>query len=165
MLRSAEVLFMGSHTKNIDAKGRIATPADFRKALDLDAFNGFVCVPSLTGPFLDCGGFDLLARLQARIDQLDPYDPDRDAMEIALMGRARKLPFDKDGRAVLPKPLMEHAGLKGEACFVGRGAYFQIWNAEDVNERFAQAEKRAKEARFAMRAGAANASTKDGGAS
>lgn len=165
MLRSAEVLFMGSHTKNIDAKGRIATPADFRKALDLDAFNGLVCVPSLTGPFIDCGGFDLLATLQARIDQMDPYDLDRDAMEIAIMGRARKLAFDKDGRMVLPKELLEHADLEGEACFVGRGSYFQIWNAADVKERFAQAEKRAKEARFSLRGPKAQSDNSSGGAS
>ncbi|MEL7489298.1 MAG: division/cell wall cluster transcriptional repressor MraZ [Pseudomonadota bacterium] len=152
MLRSAEALFLGSHTNKIDAKGRIAAPAEFRKALDLDAFSGFVCVPSLTGPFLDCGGLDLLARLQARIDSFDPYDPDRDAMEIALMGRARKLPLDKDGRTILPKVFVEHANLDGEACFVGRGDYFQIWNVADIEERFAQAAKRAKEARFSTKA-------------
>ncbi len=151
MLRSAEALFLGSHTNKIDAKGRIATPADFRKALDLDAFNGFFCIPSLTGPFIDCGGLDLLARMKTRIDGMDPYDPDREAMEIALMGRARKLPFDKDGRTILPKPLIDHAGLDGEACFVGRGDFFQIWNASEIEERFAQAEKRAQEARFSLK--------------
>ncbi|MEL7488821.1 MAG: division/cell wall cluster transcriptional repressor MraZ, partial [Pseudomonadota bacterium] len=145
MLRSAETLFLGSHTNKVDAKGRIAAPAEFRKALG-GAAKAFICVPSLTGPYLDCGGFDLLERLQARIDLMDPYDPDREAMEIALMGRARKLPIDKDGRTVLPKPFIEHAGLNGEASFVGRGAFFQIWNAADVEDRFAQAEKRAREA-------------------
>ena len=151
MLRAAETLFLGSHTNKIDAKGRIATPADFRKALDLEAFSGFVCVPSLTGPFLDCGGLDLLTRIQARIDRMDPYDPDRDAMEIALMGRARKLPLDKDGRTILPKIFLDHARLNGEACFVGRGDYFQISNAAEIAERFSQAEKRAQEARFNLR--------------
>lgn len=151
MLRSAEALFLGSHTNKIDTKGRIATPADFRKALDLAAFSGFVCVPSLTGPFLDCGGLDLLSRLQSRLDGMDPYDPDRDAMEIALMGRARKLLLDKDGRTILPKPFVAHAKLDGEACFVGRGDYFQIWNTREIEERFLQAEKRAQEARFSIK--------------
>ena len=155
MLRPAEALFLGSHTNRIDAKGRIATPADFRKALDTDAFNGFVCVPSLTGPYLDCGGFDLLARLQAEIDEMDPDDPERDAKEIAVMGRARKLTFDKDGRIILPKVFVEHANLEGEACFVGRGSYFQLWNVADVEKRFAQAEKHAQEMRSKRRAAAA----------
>ena len=150
MLRKAEALFLGSHTNKIDAKGRIAAPAEFRKALG-GVPTMFICIPSLTGPFLDCGGFDLLERMQARIDRMDPYDPDRDAMEIALMGRARKLPIDKEGRTILPKAFLEHAGLDGEACFVGRGAYFQIWNAEEVEDRFAQAEKRARDARFQLR--------------
>ena len=151
MLRSAGTLFLGSHTNKIDAKGRIATPADFRKALDLEEFSGFVCMPSLTGPYLDCGGFDLLDRLQARIDQMDPFDPGRDAMEIAIMGRSRKLPLDKDGRTILPKTFLDHADLEGEATFVGRGSYFQIWNSKVVEERFEEAEKRAQEARFGVR--------------
>lgn len=151
MLRPAEALFLGHHLNKIDAKGRIATPADFRKALDTDTFNGFVCVPSLTGPDLDCGGFDLLARRQSEIEQMDPDDPDREAMEIAIMGRARRLSFDKDGRVILPKAFIEHAGLDGQASFVGRGSYFQLSNANDVEDRFAQAEKRARERRTRKR--------------
>ncbi len=150
-MRGAEAMFLGSHTNKIDKKGRIATPAEFRKALDTDSFNGFVCVPSLTGPYLDCGGLDLLVRFQAMIDALDPYDPDRDDLEIAIMGRARKLSFDGDGRAILPQILRDHAGVEDEASFVGRGSYFQIWKASDVKERFAQAQVRASERRFVLK--------------
>lgn len=149
--RGAGALFLGSHTNKIDKKGRIATPAEFRKALDTDSFNGFVCVPSLSGPYLDCGGLDLLVRFQAMIDNLDPYDPDRDDLEIAIMGRARKLPFDGDGRAILPQVLRDHAGVEDVASFVGRGSYFQIWNASDVEERFNQAQARASERRFVLK--------------
>ena len=151
MTRGARALFLGSHTNKIDKKGRIATPADFRKALDIDEFNGFVCVPSLSGPYLDCGGLDLLVRFQAMIDELDPFDPDRDDFEIAIMGRARQLGFDSDGRTILPQMLRDHAGVVDEACFVGRGSYFQIWNADDVEERFAQAHTRAQERRFILK--------------
>lgn len=152
MLRPPEALFMGSHTNKIDAKGRIATPADFRKVLDTDTFNGFVCVPSLIGPDLDCGGFDLLARLQSEIEEMDRDDPDREATEIAIMGRARRLSFDKDGRIILPKAFIEHANLDGQASFVGRGDFFQISKIDDVEDRFKQAEKRARERRARKRA-------------
>lgn len=151
MSRMAQALFLGSHINRIDKKGRIATPAEFRKTLDTDDFNGFVCVPSLSGPYLDCGGMDLLERFQAMIDKLDPYDPDRDDLEIAIMGRARKLSFDTDGRVILPAVLQDHANVADEACFVGRGSYFQIWNTAVVEERFAQAHTRAQERRFALK--------------
>jgi MraZ protein len=37
------------------------------------------------------------------------------------------LPFDPEGRVVLPVDLIEHAGIDGEAMFVGRGKGFRIW--------------------------------------
>ena len=126
MLRSAAASFLGSHTNRIDAKGRIAAPADFRKALDLAVFNGFFCIPSLEGPALDCGGPDYVEGLKASIYALDPFDPDRRALEKAILGRARPVTFDADGRFILPKPLREHVGLEGEAFFEGLGDRFQI---------------------------------------
>lgn len=151
MTRGAQAHFLGTHTNKIDKKNRIATPAEFRKALDIESFNGFVCVPSLSGPHLDCGGLDLLVRFQAMIDQLDPYDPDREDLELAIMGRARKLPFDSDGRAILPQSLKDYAGVEDEACFVGRGSYFQLWNTAGLEERFAQAQLRASEKRLILK--------------
>ncbi|MEO0320138.1 MAG: division/cell wall cluster transcriptional repressor MraZ [Pseudomonadota bacterium] len=150
MAHGAHSLFLGSHTNKIDKKGRIATPAEFRKNLDTDEFNGFVCVPSLSGPYLDCGGLNLLMRFQAMIDEFPPYGEEREDFEIAIMGRARQLGFDTDGRVLLPHPMRHHAGVDLEACFVGRGSYFQIWNAADVEDRFAQAHARARERRFIL---------------
>ena len=151
MSGGVEALFLGSHTNRIDKKGRIATPAEFRKELDIDRFNGIVCVPSLSGPFLDCGGLDLMERFQAMINSLDPYDPDREDIEIAIMGRARKLPFDSDGRIILPQLMRDHIDVNDEAVFVGRGSYFQLWNAAMVEERFDQAQMRAQERRFILK--------------
>lgn len=160
MLRSAEALFLGSHINKIDAKGRIAAPADFRKALDLKAFNGFFCTPSLTGPHLDCGGGDFIERLQAMISALDPYDPDREALYEALLGEGRRIPFDADGRFILPQHLRDHARLDGQAYLVGLGDTFQIRSADgaearksDIADRARAALSRLKNPAFAQNAG------------
>jgi len=129
MLRRAAASFLGSHTNRVDAKGRMAAPADFRKSLDLKTFNGFFCVPSLEGPVLDCGGLDYIERLKASISALDPFDPDRRALEIALLGQARPITFGGEGRFILPKPLRAHAMIEEEAFFIGLGDTFQIWRS------------------------------------
>ena len=67
MARAPEASFLGRHINKIDAKGRIAAPADFRKALDLARFNGFFAIPSLEGEHLDCGGGAYIAKLKASI--------------------------------------------------------------------------------------------------
>lgn len=144
MLRSAEALFLGFHFNKIDVKGRIAAPADYRRALDLKAFNGFYCVPSLVGPYLDCGGGGYILGLQAMIAALDPYDPDRAALEEALIGRSRPVPFDGDGRFILPQPLRDHARLEERVFFVGRGETFQIRSADAAEAQMADAAERAR---------------------
>ena len=126
MLRSAATSFLGTHTNRIDAKGRVAAPAEFRRALDLTAFNGFFCVPSVREAKLDCGGPDYIEKLKTMISRLRPFSPERKALDQTVLGQARAIGFDADGRFVLPKELREHAELGDEACFVGLGDTFVI---------------------------------------
>ena len=70
MIRSATASFLGSHINKIDQKGRVAAPADFRRALEPE--KGFFSAPSLEGPFLECGGEDWVMRQKALIGTLPP---------------------------------------------------------------------------------------------
>ncbi|MEM9706334.1 MAG: division/cell wall cluster transcriptional repressor MraZ [Pseudomonadota bacterium] len=157
MARLANALFTGSHTKRLDPKGRLPVPAEIRASLDADQKdgseerNGFICAPSVAGPFLDCGGLDLLDVWQARLAQMDPFDPTREAFELAFMGQARTLTIDKEGRTILPKPFIEFAGLSGEVCFIGRGGYFQILPLEVAEKLVTDARALARDARMALR--------------
>jgi MraZ protein len=127
----------------MDAKGRIAAPAEFRRALDTKRVNGFYCTPALDGPRLDCGGAEFIERLHAMISALDPYDPDRADLHEALIGRARMVPFDADGRFILPQTLRDYAGLDERVFFIGLGDRFQIRKAEGADERLREAAGRA----------------------
>ncbi|HOP20343.1 MAG TPA: hypothetical protein PK585_09695 [Amphiplicatus sp.] len=146
MFRPAEALFLGRHINKIDAKGRIAAPAEYRRAMKLDSFNGFFCVPSLVGPHLDCGGSDFIEALQAMISALDPFDQDRIDLQESVIGQARPIPFDGDGRFILPQILRDHAELDEQALFVGCGSTFQIRSAKGAEERLAKSSERARAA-------------------
>ncbi len=134
---------MGSQTAKIDPKGRIAAPADFRRALDCKRFNGFWCMPALDGPRLNCGGADYIEGLQAMIAALDPYDPDRADLQEALIGQSRQIPFDADGRFILPQPLKDYAGLSDRVFFIGLGDHFQIRIADGAEQKLRDAATRA----------------------
>lgn len=146
MARSAAASFLGSHTNRIDAKGRVAAPAEFRKALDLKSFNGFFCVPSLLGDHLDCGGPDFIEDLKATISTFPKFDPRRRALEVSLLGQARPIMFDQDGRFILPKEMRDFAKVGDEAHFVGHGETFEIRRVEGVTEELADARTQAREA-------------------
>jgi len=146
MLRAPEASFLGAHTNKIDGKGRVAAPADFRKALDLKTFNGFFCVPSLEGAWLDCGGPDFIASLKSMITALPPYDARRKALEIHLLGKAKPVSLDGDGRFILHEDLRSHADLEDKAYFLGIGDTFQIHRAEKIEEAIASSKDIAKAA-------------------
>lgn len=140
---SAEALFMGSQTAKVDAKGRIAAPADFRRALDLKRFNGFVSTPTLDAPHLDCAGQDYFERVNEMIRALPPFDPDRADLQEAIIGRARMIQFDADGRFILPPQLKEHVGIGESVFFIGLGEKFQIRAGEGAEARMKEVAARA----------------------
>lgn len=151
MRRGAESLFFGHFVNKIDAKGRLAAPARFRRVLDLEKNNDIYCIPSTEEPCLDCGGVDFIETLMAMVDGLDPFSPERRSLERTFAARTFVVSLDQDGRIVLPQHLRDRARLDGEAMFVGHGRFFQIWRPEEYRKVEAEAEQLAGPARLALR--------------
>lgn len=151
MRRGAETLFFGSYTNKIDAKGRLATPALFRRALDLERVNAIYCIPSSEEPCLECGGVDYIESLMASIAALDPFSKERRSLERTITARTCVVSLDKEGRVVLPKRLRDHARLDGEAMFAGLGHSFQIWNPAEFEKTSAEEEIFASDAKLSLR--------------
>lgn len=127
MRTATRSLFMGAYALKVDAKGRIAMPADIRRELDIDAFDGFVATPSVTDETLQCGGLDYLDSLQTMIEErYEPFTPEAVALNRALLGQSRRIAFDGDGRFILPAPLRAHAGIEDRVVLTGLGATFEI---------------------------------------
>jgi MraZ protein len=88
--------------------------------------------------------------LSQTIDNLDPYSEARDAFATTILGGCMQLSFDSEGRIILPDELIESVGLVEQACFVGKGATFEIWNPELFNQYSAKAREIAKQDRQAL---------------
>lgn len=151
MRRGAETLFFGSYVNKIDAKGRLATPALFRRALDLDRMNAIYCIPSTDEPCIECGGVDYIETLMASIAALDPFSKERRSLERTVTARTHVVSLDKEGRINLPPALRDHAALNGEAMFAGLGNSFQIWDPAEFEKVAAQEEKIASDAKLSLR--------------
>lgn len=52
----------------------------------------------------------------------------------AIFGGFADVDLDGTGRFLLPKPIVEHARLKGEVLIVGVGDYFEMWNPTIFNQ-------------------------------
>jgi division/cell wall cluster transcriptional repressor MraZ len=135
-LRSFMPLLVGRHINKMDRKGRVSVPKLFRDALlsQGNGYSGVYTYPLFKVPAIEACGEDYMARVSASLDDLNMFSDDQDDLAAVLLENAHQLPFDPEGRVVLPAELIEHAGIEGEALFVGRGGRFQIWNPTAYRE-------------------------------
>ncbi len=130
-------LFLSTYLNRIDKKGRVSVPAPFRTALSGEPFQGIILFRSTKHPCLEGFDYTTMAELSARLDQFDLFSDDQDDLAAAIFGDSVQLPFDGEGRVVLPEALMQHAGIKHEsdAAFVGMGRKFQLWEPGALKNR------------------------------
>jgi MraZ protein len=136
-------LFLSTFVNKVDKKGRVSVPATFRAALAGQSFNGIVAFRSFKSSAIEGSGIDRIEEMSARLDALDQFSEDYDSL-ASIFADAQQLPFDGEGRIVLPEDLAQHAGISESAAFVGLGRTFQIWEPEAHRQHQTEMRDRAK---------------------
>ena len=135
--------FLSTFVNKIDSKGRVSVPAPFRASLTTESFQGIIAYPSLAEPAIDAFGLSMLEQLNRRVLDKNLEDGEfektllgrPDSIVETIMALAHELPFDGQGRVILPAALIEAAGLDSQVAFVGRGNRFQIWNPSKFDQK------------------------------
>jgi len=136
-------LFLSTFTNKVDRKGRVSVPATFRAALAGQSFNGIVAYRSFRLDALEGCDYARIAEMSARLDTLEQFSEEHDNL-ASIFAEAQQLPFDGEGRIVLPEELVGHAGIGELATFVGQGSTFQIWEPEKYKSHQAEVRDRAR---------------------
>lgn len=121
-------IFLSKYQNKIDKKGRVSIPSGFRSVLSNEQFNGIIVYPSFKNNCIEACSMSRLQEIYDIIQNLDPYSEERDAFETIVMGESIQLPFDNEGRVILPSHLMEQVNITEQAFFVGKGLIFEIWD-------------------------------------
>lgn len=137
-------LFLSTYVNRVDRKGRVSVPASFRAALSGQAFQGVVLFRSSNHSCLEGFGQSAMEELSERLDRFDLFSAEQDDLATAIFGEAVQLPFDGDGRVVLPADMIAFAGLEEQAAFAGLGRKFQIWSPAHLEKRKTQAREHVK---------------------
>lgn len=140
-------LFLSTYTNRLDRKGRVSVPATYRAALMKTDGTGIAVLCDFNQNCLKA--FDvatLEAMAQGMQDEVNPFAPvgSETVDMLAIFEETRVLEWDAEGRVVLPPDFVTFAQLDEEACFVGQGAYFEIWNPAAHAERRAAVRERLK---------------------
>ncbi len=140
-------MFLGAHDHTIDDKNRLTLPAKFREAFK----DGVVVTRGLDGCLYAYRRPDWDRLVESRLAPLDPLSPETRRLERFFYSGATEAELDKQGRVMIPAPLIEHAKLGREVVVAGVNDRLEIWDraawrkelaevegsAEDVAERLA----------------------------
>lgn len=146
------MLFLSTFQNKVDKKGRISVPASFRAALAHDKeFAGIVAYASFINHCIEACGIERIRKLSSRIETLDPFSVERDVFATTILGGSVQLSFDGEGRVMLPETLLEMAGIKETAIFVGKGETFEIWEPKIYTDYAARARDIVREKRLSLK--------------
>jgi len=141
----AVALFIDTFVNRIDRKGRVSVPAPYRAALAGESFQGVVAFPSFKYAAIHCAGMSWMQGLGAGLGQADLFSDEHDDLTATLFADSKQLPFDGEGRILLPPAFATHGGIGEAAAFVGRGPFFEIWEPNALDRYKAEARRRALE--------------------
>lgn len=125
-------LFLSTFYNKLDQKGRVSVPATFRAELqkqttgDKSDANCIIVFRSFREPMLEACGIDRMHEMVEQLEEMEQFSDEYDELST-IFAEATRVPFDAEGRVVLPKDLVEFAQITDVAAFVGRGSMFQIW--------------------------------------
>ncbi len=119
--------FLSNAVNRIDAKGRVSVPAHFRSVVAKRGYGELYALRALDVPAMDVGGLDLLDRYERRMAREDRFPGAADDMSFFVHGDGTFLKIDQEGRITMNDFIRDHTGISTEVVFVGRGAFFQIW--------------------------------------
>jgi MraZ protein len=128
-------MFLGTSDHNLDGKGRVILPSEFRAELGESFYitMGFNrCVQVMSEDEFD--------RLRSQIREL-PADKAL-SLQYLLISPAKSVTPNSQGRVMIPQKLREDAGLSGEVTVVGMDSRIEIWDKAEF-DRFMERQKQA----------------------
>tara|TARA_B100000287_G_C20267113_1_gene636473 strand:+ start:14 stop:526 length:513 start_codon:yes stop_codon:yes gene_type:complete len=136
-------LFLSTIINKMDSKSRVSVPSSFRNSLQKQSFKGVIAFPSYNNKSIDACGVDRMESISDSLDSNNDYSKDEFDLISLYFGEAERLPFDTEGRIILPKKLIKHASIDKDVLFVGLGPTFQIWDPQYYEKRKEQTIKTA----------------------
>jgi MraZ protein len=127
--------FTGSTDAKVDEKGRVFVPSNFRKILQKEEVDGLILRRDI---FQRCLVLFPINVWDAQVDAITARTnmfsrEGRDALRKFVAG-AENVSMDSGGRILLPKRMLEEAGIKNDVRFIGVDNTIEIWSKHAAEE-------------------------------
>ena len=127
--------FLGEYEVTLDTKGRFLVPAGLKKQLPEGEANAFV----INRGFEKCLTMYPLQSWEpifSNISKLNDFDPKVREFRRRFLNGAIQMELDSAGRLLVPKNLMEHAGLEKDIVLVSAVNKLEIWDKVKYQQFF-----------------------------
>jgi MraZ protein len=131
--------FLGEYEVPVDDKGRIFLPAELRRNLDPEADDTFVVIRGLDG-CLTAHPRNTWAQIAERMMRLPRTEHKVRLYYRGTLSQAAEVKLDRQGRASVPRKLLERAGITDRMVVIGALDRLEFWNPESWQACLAQAE-------------------------
>ena len=129
-------MLLGAHEHTIDDKNRLTLPARFREAFS----DGVVVTRGLDGCLYAFRRPDWDRLVDSRLSSLDPLSPEGRRLQRHFFSGAAEAELDKQGRVMIPAPLLAHAQLGREVVVAGLRDHVEIWDRDAWGRELAEIE-------------------------
>jgi MraZ protein len=118
------VIFRGTYDYSLDAKNRLTVPAKFRASLSdgVTLALGLERCIDLWPP----AAFE--NHVQTVLSGMHPLSVEFEKINRFYSANSFDTELDSAGRVMVPKPMLEHAGLKKEVMVTGAATRLEVWD-------------------------------------
>src|ERR671937_1580812 len=117
-------MFLGEHEHTLDEKNRLTLPARFRESFA----GGGVVTRGMDGCLYVYTREQWNELVERRLGSLDPLSRDDRMMQRYFFSAAAELEPDRQGRIMVPAPLLRHARLGRDVVVAGVYDHLEIWD-------------------------------------
>ncbi len=125
--------FKGSYEYSVDSKGRINIPAKLRRSVSPEANDTFV----VTRGYEQClfvYPLDEWNKLEGSIRDLSTTNPKHRFFMRTLLERATECQLDGQSRVIIPKELLQFAGIENDVLILGVLERIELWDPKIYHE-------------------------------
>ena len=127
--------FIGEYTCKIDAKGRVMLPSAFKKQMPATDQERFVVKRDVFDSCLVLFSMEEWERQNQRIrERINPYNKEHTAFLRNFYRGAAEIVLDANNRLLIPRRLLEEAGIGREVVLAGMDTRIEIW-ASDLYQK------------------------------
>jgi len=124
--------FIGTHQQTVDAQGRVALPAKFRRLLSPDDQEAMVLTTGRE-PCLLLYPQSEWNRVADALDALPRNSQRRQAIR-AISASTQWVELDSNGRVTIPRGFLDQIEVEREVTMVGSLRYVEIWSRQRYEE-------------------------------